>query len=141
MGGRSKAQTVGFRYSLGMHMALCHGPIDAIREILVDRRIAWSVTTGSGLSGGGAAVEVRISTVAGMVATAALAGDTGATITFPGTRAGVRIGQDYRLRLANGASQTITLRGVAFNAASNVTSWCVIGLGLFLTAVSVDFFV
>ena len=38
MGGRSKAQTVGFRYSLGMHLALCHGPIDAIREILVDRR-------------------------------------------------------------------------------------------------------
>ena len=59
MGG-SKAQTVGYRYSLGLHLALCHGPIDAIREILVDRRAAWSVTTGSGTSGGGAAVETRI---------------------------------------------------------------------------------
>ena len=32
MGG-NKAQTVGYRYSLGLHLALCHGPIDAIREI------------------------------------------------------------------------------------------------------------
>ena len=47
MGG-NKAQTVGYRYSLGLHLALCHGPIDAIREILVDRRTAWSVLTGSG---------------------------------------------------------------------------------------------
>ena len=33
MGG-NKAQTVGYRYSLGVHLALCHGPVDAIREIL-----------------------------------------------------------------------------------------------------------
>ena len=140
MGGGSKAQTVGFRYSLGMHMALCHGPIDAIREILVDRRTAWSVTTGGGVSGGGAAVETRIGTVAGMAATAALAGDTGATITLPGTRAGVRIGRDYRLLLADGTSQTITLRGVSFNAASNVTSWSVLPEGLSFTAQSVQVF-
>ena len=86
MGGSSKAQTVGYRYSLGMHLALCHGPIDAIREILVDRRTAWSVTTGGGVSGGGAAVETRIGAVAGMAATAALAGDTGATITLAPAR-------------------------------------------------------
>lgn len=125
MGG-SKKQTVGYRYSLGMHLALCHGPVDAIREILVDRRTAWSVTTGSGVSGGGAAVGTRIGTVAGMVATAALAGDPGATITFPGTLAGVRIGQEYRLRLANGASQTITLQGVSFDAEFTISSWTVL---------------
>ena len=88
MGG-NKAQTVGYRYSLGLHLALCHGPIDAIREILVDRRTAWSVLTGSGTSGGGAAVETRIGSVAGLSATPALAGDLGATLTFPGTLAGL----------------------------------------------------
>ena len=139
MGG-SKKQTVGYRYSLGMHLALCHGPIDAIREILVDRRTAWSVTTGGGVSGGGAAVETRIGTVAGMAATAALAGDTGATITFPGTRAGVRIGRDYRLQLANGTSQTITLRGVTFNAGTNVTSWSVMPEALSFPAQAVEVF-
>ena len=140
MGGRSKAQTVGFRYSLGMHMALCHGPIDAIREILVDRRTAWSVTTGGGVSGGGAAVETRIGMVGGMACSAALAGDTGATITFPDTRAGVRIGRDYRLQLANGSSQTITLQGVAFNAATGVTSWTVLPEALNFPAQSVEVF-
>lgn len=139
MGG-SKKQTVGFRYSLGMHLALCHGPVDAIREILVDRRTAWSVTTGGGVSGGGAAVETRIGTVAGMAATAALAGDTGALITFPGTLAGVRIGQDYRLQLANGTSQTLTLRGVTFNAATNVTSWSVLPETLAFPAQAVEIF-
>ncbi|WP_375572617.1 phage tail protein [Seohaeicola saemankumensis] len=123
-----------------MHMALCHGPIDAIREILVDRRTAWSVTTGGGVSGGGAAVETRIGTVAGMAATAALAGDTGATITFPGMQAGVRIGRDYRLLFADGTSQTITLRGVSFNATSNVTSWSVLPEGLSFTAQSAQVF-
>lgn len=138
--GSSKKQTVGYRYSLGMHLALCHGPIDAIREILVDRRIAWSVTTGGGVSGGGAAVETRIGTVAGMTATAALAGDTGATITFSGTLAGVRIGRDYRLQLANGTRQTITLRGVTFSAASNVTSWSALPEALSFPAQSVEVF-
>ena len=140
MGGRSKAQTVGFRYALGMHLALCHGPVDAIREILVDRRTAWSVTTGSGVSGGGAAVETRIGTVAGMAATPALAGVSGALITFPGTRAGVRIGRDYRLQLANGSRQTITLRGVTFDAASSVTSWSVLPEALSFPAQAVEVF-
>jgi len=137
MGGKS-AQTIGYRYALGVHLALCHGPVDAIREILVDRRTAWSVTTGSGVAGGGAAVETRIGTVAGMVATAALAGDTGATITFPGTRAGVRIGREYRLQLANGTSRTITLQGVSFDAAIAVTSWSVLPETLSFPAQSVD---
>lgn len=138
MGGSSKAQTVGYRYSLGMHLALCHGPVDAIREILVDRRTAWSVTTGGAASGGGAAVETRIGTVAGMMATAALAGDTGAAITFPGTQPGVRIGRDYRLVLADGSRQTITLRGVTLNAATNVTSWTVLPEALTFAAQSVE---
>ncbi|WP_210880076.1 phage tail protein [Roseovarius autotrophicus] len=125
MGG-SKSQTVGFRYSLGMHLALCHGPVDAIREILVDRRTAWSVTTGSSSSGGGAAVETRIGTVGSMVATAAAAGETSGLITFAGTLEGVRIGQQYRLQLAYGASHTITLQGVSMEAAFTITSWTVL---------------
>jgi hypothetical protein len=138
MGGGSKAQTVGYRYSLGLHLALCHGPIDAIREILVDRRIAWSVTTGGGVSGGGAAVETRFGTVAGMAAVAGLAGDSGARITFPGTLAGVRIKREYRLRLANGTSQTITLQAVAFDAASGATTWSVLPEALSFAAQSVE---
>ena len=137
MGG-SKSQTVGYRYALGMHLALCHGPVDAIREILVDRRTAWSVTTGSGAAGGGAAVKTRIGTAAGMAATAALAGDTGATISFPGTLPGVRVGKEYRLRFTNGSSQTITLRGVSFNANSNVTSWSVLPEALNFSVQSVE---
>ena len=78
MGGRSKAQTVGYRYALGVHLALCHGPVDAIREILVDRRTAWSVLTGGRSGDGtGAAVETRVGSVAGMAATAAGGGARG----------------------------------------------------------------
>jgi hypothetical protein len=140
LGGGSKAQTVGYRYSLGLHLALCHGPVDAIREILVDRRVAWSVTTGGGVSGGGAAVETRFGTVAGMTAVAGLAGESGATITFPGSLAGVRIGREYRLRLANGSSQTITLQAVSFDAVTGVTSWSVLPEALSFPAQSVDVF-
>lgn len=41
MGGSSKKQTVGYKYYLGMHMILVHGPVDCIRHIKVDNRIAW----------------------------------------------------------------------------------------------------
>ncbi len=41
MGG-SRKQTVGYRYSLGMHMVVCHGPVDAVTEIQVGDRVAWS---------------------------------------------------------------------------------------------------
>ncbi|UZT28614.1 tail assembly protein [Vibrio phage 033B] len=40
MGG-SKKQTVGYRYSLGLHKALCHGPIDKVLKIRVDEKVAW----------------------------------------------------------------------------------------------------
>jgi len=47
MGGSSKKVTVGYRYFLGMHMVLCHGPIDKILRITVDDRVAWrDVSTG-----------------------------------------------------------------------------------------------
>lgn len=41
MGGGSK-QTVGYKYYLGMHMILCHGPVDYVTEIKADDRLAWS---------------------------------------------------------------------------------------------------
>lgn len=49
MSGGSKSQTVGYRYYMGAHMILCHGPVDAITEIQVGERQAWQGTqTGSG---------------------------------------------------------------------------------------------
>ena len=59
MGGRSKSQTVGYRYSLGAHLALCHGPVDAIREIRVDDRTAWSIGTGQS-SSASLATDMRV---------------------------------------------------------------------------------
>lgn len=40
MGG-SKKVTVGYRYYLGMHMVMSHGPVDALLRIRVDNKIAW----------------------------------------------------------------------------------------------------
>ena len=48
MGKGGKAQTVGYKYHLGMHIGLCHGPIDAITRLRVDERDAWT-----GYSAGG----------------------------------------------------------------------------------------
>ena len=51
MGGSSKKQTVGYRYYLGLHMPICHGPIDKITRIRVADRIAWEgESTGGQLS-------------------------------------------------------------------------------------------
>lgn len=41
MGGSSKKQTVGYKYYLGIHMVLVHGPIDYLKRIVVDGRTAW----------------------------------------------------------------------------------------------------
>lgn len=42
-GGKgSQEHTVGYWYGLGAHLALCHGPLDAITEIRVGERVAWS---------------------------------------------------------------------------------------------------
>lgn len=41
MGSRKKA-TVGYRYYMGLHFGICHGPVDAVEEITVGERTAWS---------------------------------------------------------------------------------------------------
>lgn len=48
MGGSSKKVTVGYKYYLGMHMILCHGPIDRITHIRIDDRVAWEGATSGG---------------------------------------------------------------------------------------------
>ena len=40
--GSSKKVTIGYRYFLGMHMVICHGPVDEIQRIDVGERTAWS---------------------------------------------------------------------------------------------------
>lgn len=44
-----KSPTIGFRYFMGMHIVICHGPVDKISEIIIGERTAWSgeVTTSS----------------------------------------------------------------------------------------------
>jgi hypothetical protein len=34
--------TLGYRYAVGMHFALCHGKVDALKEILCDDKSAWT---------------------------------------------------------------------------------------------------
>lgn len=41
MGGSSKT-VVGHKYFLGMHMVICHGPVDELQKIIVGEREAWS---------------------------------------------------------------------------------------------------
>jgi hypothetical protein len=41
MGGSSKRVTVGYKYYVGMHMALCHGPVDKLVRIMVGGKKAW----------------------------------------------------------------------------------------------------
>ncbi|HRP77206.1 MAG TPA: phage tail protein, partial [Rhodocyclaceae bacterium] len=46
--GSSKKVTVGYKIYLGMHMVLCHGPVDKIVGIQVDKRRAWLGTSTGG---------------------------------------------------------------------------------------------
>lgn len=39
--GTGSSQTVGYRYYLGMHLGICHGPVDAVLEISAGGRQAW----------------------------------------------------------------------------------------------------
>lgn len=39
--GSSKKTTVGYKYYLGAHMPFCHGPIDKLVRIRVDKKTAW----------------------------------------------------------------------------------------------------
>ena len=128
MGGSSKSQTVGYRYALGAHLALCHGPVDAIREIRVDDKTAWSIGSGASgaAQGAGVGAQVQLGTVAAMSAAAAVAPATLAQVALPGTLAGVRLGQSYDLRLAgDGTTRRVTLRGVSYSAGLGRTTWTV----------------
>jgi len=50
--GSKKKVTVGYRYYMGLHFGLCHGPVDQIQRIDVGEREAWSgsVTANSTIS-------------------------------------------------------------------------------------------
>ncbi len=40
--GSSKKVTVGYKYYMGLHFGLCHGPVDSVKQVLVGDRLAWS---------------------------------------------------------------------------------------------------
>lgn len=42
MGSSSKKATVGYKYYMGLHFGLCHGPVDAVHDVVVGERPAWS---------------------------------------------------------------------------------------------------
>ena len=48
MGGRKKKVTVGYKYYLGEHLVISQGPIDFIKRISFDKRLAWSGTGRTG---------------------------------------------------------------------------------------------
>lgn len=39
--GSSKSATVGYRYYMGLHFGLCHGPVDAVQRVVIGERSAW----------------------------------------------------------------------------------------------------
>lgn len=41
MGGKKKKTTIGYKYFMGLHMGLCRGPVDALRQIRVGDKVAW----------------------------------------------------------------------------------------------------
>lgn len=60
MGGRSKKQTVGYRYRIGLHLVLCQGPVDAVQEIQIGDRTAWGDASRASLPTGHGLGRVRI---------------------------------------------------------------------------------
>ena len=40
--GSSKKVTTGYRYYLGVHFGLCHGPVDSLLKIAIGERDAWA---------------------------------------------------------------------------------------------------
>ena len=44
MGAKSGGDIVGYEYYLGLHLALCYGPINSINRFLVNDKEAWSGT-------------------------------------------------------------------------------------------------
>jgi len=47
-GGDLSNVTIGYWYRIGWHQVLCHGPIDALLEVKVGERSAWSGSMGEG---------------------------------------------------------------------------------------------
>ena len=52
--GKSSKQTVGYKYYIGAHLGLCHGPVDEVSQIEIGDKIAW---TGSITSNGTASIN------------------------------------------------------------------------------------
>lgn len=48
--GSGGGQTIGYKYSMGMHMILCHGPVDKLSKIVAGDREAWSGSVTSNTS-------------------------------------------------------------------------------------------
>ncbi len=40
--GSSKKATVGYRYYMGLHFGICHGPVDTVQDVIVGERTAWT---------------------------------------------------------------------------------------------------
>lgn len=55
MGGSSKSQTVGYKYYVGVHMILSHGPVDRLIRVQVDERTAWQ-----GNQSGSAQISINV---------------------------------------------------------------------------------
>lgn len=45
MGRKAKSQTIGYKYSLGMVMTICHAPIDFVTELIFGEKSAWQGQT------------------------------------------------------------------------------------------------
>lgn len=127
MGSRSSStQTVGYRYSLGAHLALCHGPVDTIREIRVDDKIAWSIGEGAAPTPGTGVGAVEsfgtFNSVSGFPA------DEKGTwsmimIQGPGAPTGLSIGQALKLDLqTDGTSLVVTVRSIANDGEGGLTT-------------------
>lgn len=57
---KSDRITIGFRYSVGMEIALCHGPVDALVEVGFGAKSAWSGNvTGNNVAGETFDVDAR----------------------------------------------------------------------------------
>lgn len=57
MSRKKKTQTIGYWYQMGLHMGLCHGPVDEVSEITIDDKVAW---TGSMTASGNTSIVAPI---------------------------------------------------------------------------------
>ncbi|NOR65418.1 MAG: hypothetical protein GQ468_05310 [Candidatus Scalindua sp.] len=48
MGLKSNDIISGYKYHLGIHLVLCHGPVDALKKIIIGDREAWTGTATGG---------------------------------------------------------------------------------------------